>query len=72
MNKEKDVKFRVSLDMKKRLEAVLEKVGLTESGLMRIGAEALIEHIEKNGEICLPLAIVPKKSLKQTASNSSR
>ncbi len=64
MNKEPRVSVRVSKDLKKRLEQVSGKTGIDEATLVRNCLEALINHIETEGEITFPLAVLPKSKTK--------
>lgn len=61
--KDSRIAFRASEELKGRLAAVSKTVRMTETNLAEACVEALVEYIERNGEITLPLAIVPKSEL---------
>jgi hypothetical protein len=58
----KDVRMHFRLDpvAREKLQRACELTGLDEPSAMRACIQAFIEHIEENGGIWLPLAIVPK------------
>jgi hypothetical protein len=59
--KETRIAFRASDDLKKRLARAARIVGLSETAMAEACVEALIEYIEANGEIRLPLVVVPER-----------
>jgi len=62
--KQKDVRIsvRISNALKLRLAEAEEKTGIPEADLVRCCAEALVDYVEKNGEITMPLIVKPKSA----------
>ena len=62
MGKDDRLHFRLDPEARKKLQRACELTGLDEPTALRACIQAFIEHIEQNGGIWLPLAIVPKAS----------
>ena len=71
MAKDTRIAFRTSEATKDRLAKAAAFVRLSETALAEACVEALVEYIEENGQITLPLAIIPKSSLPKKTDNSS-
>lgn len=60
--KEARIAVRVTEQLKSRLAAAGEKTGVDEADLIRWCIEALLDYVEENGEITLPLIVKPKSA----------
>lgn len=59
MSKDTRIAFRSSAELKARLKKASQTVRLAETQLAEACVEALVEYIEKHGEITLPLSVLP-------------
>lgn len=71
MGKEERVNVRVEPDLRKDFNDVLELTGMGETQFVKAAIKALVEYVRENGEITLPLAIVPKSERKKSNPGKS-
>ena len=72
MAKEIRINVRADESMKGRLQKVCQTTGANETTLVMACVEALVDYIEKHGEITLPLVVLPKSSIKKKPNPTRR
>ena len=63
--KEIRVNVRIAEELKDQIQRVTQLTGVDESALVRACLESIVEYFDANGEITLPLAVLPKSQLKK-------
>jgi len=65
MAKDTRITIRLSETLRKELDDVCKMTGIEEPTIVRACLEAFVEQVKREGEIRLPLAVVPKSELKK-------
>lgn len=71
MGKDERLHLRLDTEARKKLLRACELTGLDEATALRACVSAFIEYVEENGGIWLPLAILPKSTVKKSLPPST-
>ena len=65
------INVRLDNELKAKFEATCEQVRIEPATVIRACIEAFVEEVQEKGEIRMPLAIVPKSSVKKNEPETS-